>query len=178
MEELPEALGSYDEGEVAAAVEDRTRDNIRAAAESLCSDGQNKNTPVDIRVGQEAKVRENEPWFYASCYPWLFPNGDGDISGWGRFYSFDISGTSVADLKSWLEGLIMFEDGRFSKDPSFVFHVSNIIPTGSASSLWHRPPIGISKTCVTTTRLWLKFWPRPGLLLTTCSRVFMPARHR
>ena len=151
-EESIDYLGGYDEESLVAGVEERTRRNIANVTGHASSRGNSpvpsgdepggtRQNPVNMRVGQEAKVDEKSPWFWTNCYPWLFPNGDGDITGSFRKFSFDVRGTSVCDYKSWCQQLMMFHDHRFTSDPSFVFHLGNLIQRmqGLSQSIqWNR----------------------------------------
>ena len=57
---------------------------------------------------------------FARAYPWLFPGGVGDIQ------DFPKSG-SGSNIKEWGKNLIMYRDGRFTKDKFFCFFALNYI---------------------------------------------------
>ena len=49
---------------------------------------------------------------FCDAFPWLFPGGFGDYN--------DFSPRNQ-HIKDWLENLILYQDGRFAKDPMFSF---------------------------------------------------------
>ena len=74
---------------------------------------------VIMQVGQEDKVREDTPWYWTMAFPWLFPDGCGDISAPCRAHGFQTKGNAVGDLKHWTKLLFAWKDNRFAEDPAF-----------------------------------------------------------
>ena len=56
---------------------------------------------------------------FADAYPWLFPSGSGDIT------RHKLPGEKKA--YEWTEMLMRWKDGRFLRDPLFVFHIPNYV---------------------------------------------------
>lgn len=63
---------------------------------------------------------------FTRAYPWLFPGGIGDIK--------DFSG----DVNKWGENMLLYEDGRFTRDKFFSFFALNYITRyrNSSSGNW------------------------------------------
>jgi hypothetical protein len=74
----------------------------------------------DFPTISEAPVDEyNTPMMFATCYPWLFPSGRGDVA-------HNCSGNISKTLK-WTRLLLRFHDGRFMREPIFTFHLLNFV---------------------------------------------------
>jgi hypothetical protein len=57
------------------------------------------------------------PHMFADAYPWLFPGGIGDGT----------SEPSSSELSCWAEMVLLYNDGRFMRDPIFSFHLMNFV---------------------------------------------------
>lgn len=104
--------------------EENTRRILRAVGRGERADDVAR---VNLQVGQEDKVREDTPWYWTMAFPWLFPDGCGDISAPSRVHGFQTKGNAVGDLKHWASVLFAWEDNRFAEDPSFPFVLTNIM---------------------------------------------------
>ena len=95
-----------------------------------------------MTVTQADKADEHRtPYFWTMAYPWLFPDGKGDITQPNLRIAMDSKSFNITDYNRWRHILFLFFDNRFAEDPGFVFHLGNVIQRkqscGSAL-MWNR----------------------------------------
>ena len=160
--QAPDAVAAQEEGEEEAVshfggydtfsqsnVEDRVRQGLQNGTNQMAFDSQaslgaagSESSPVDMTVTQADKADEHRtPYFWTMAYPWLFPDGKGDITQPNLRIAMDSKSFNITDYNRWRHILFLFFDNRFAEDPGFVFHLGNVIQRkqscGSAL-MWNR----------------------------------------
>ena len=147
-EEVVEHFGGYDtfsqtnvEGCVRRGLQSGTNEMAPDSGAASGAAG-SESFPVDMTVTQSDKADEHRTsYFWTMAYPWLFPDGKGDITQPNLRIGLDSKSFNITDYNHWRRVLFLFFDNRFAEDPGFVFHLGNVIQRkqscGSAL-MWNR----------------------------------------